>query len=330
MKDIRNLCHSYYKGKKIVITGASGYIGSSIAKVLSDINCRLVLLTRNTESCFIFKKTRASIQVIQFDILKEDNWDKIIKGSDIIFHFAAQTSSKLSNSNPLLDYGINVLPILNIIESAKKQKNMPDIIFSGTVTEVGITRKIPVDENFKDFPITVYDINKLTAEKYLQLYSVQGGKSVTLRLSNIYGPSFSAGALDRNIVNNMIKRALNNEALTVYGKGNFIRDYVYIEDVVNAFLLAGINIKKLSGKYYIVSTGKGTTFVNVMNLIAKQVKKDTGKDVKIEHVKTPKGLSLIEFRSFIGDSSAFIKETNWNELTLLDQGIKETVNFFNK
>lgn len=331
MKNVREFYKSYYAGKRIVVTGAFGYIGSAIINILSDISCNLVLLTREKNKKVYKQALRASTEVIQFDITKQTNWDKILKNTDIVFHLAAQTSSRIANQNPILDVRTNVFPVAAIIESARKQKRPPQIVFSGTVTQVGLTNKLPVNEDFRDCPITIYDIDKLTAEKYLQFYVYGlGGKAVTLRLSNIYGPSFADLGKDRNIVNNMIIKALNGENLPVYGKGDFIRDYVYISDVTSAFLLAGINIEKLSGNYYIISSGRGSSFTNVMNLILKQVRIKSGKHVKIDHVNAPIDLSPIEFRNFIGDCSRFKEKTNWQTEISLEEGIKKTIEYFNK
>ena len=87
---------------------------------------------------------------------------------DIVFYFAAQTSSHFANNNPLQDLNINVIPVVHMIETCKNNNYSPDIVFSGTVTEVGMTRKYPVSEESADHPITIYDINKLTAEHYLR------------------------------------------------------------------------------------------------------------------------------------------------------------------
>lgn len=331
MKNIREFSKSYYEGKRIVVTGAFGYIGSAIVNILSDISCNLVLLTREKKKKVFKQASRALTQIIQFDIAKENNWDEILKNTDIIFHLAAQTSSRLADQDPVLDLKTNVLPVAAIIESAKKQKKPPQIVYSATVTQAGLTPKLPVTEDFKDAPITIYDINKLTAEKYLQFYAQRlGGKAVSLRLSNIYGPSFTNLGGDRNIVNNMIIKALSGENLPVYGKGDFIRDYVYISDVASAFLLAGINMEKISGNYYIISSGKGSTFLDVMNLIVKQVGIINRKRVRIDHIEAPIGLSPIEFRNFIGDSMRFKKSTNWQIEVKLEEGVKKTIEYFNK
>lgn len=322
---------SYYKNKTILITGGSGYIGSSLVRCLSKIPCKIISLTReNSQSSFPLKG-RAKISLYKADIRKKKIWQDLLRKIDIFFHFAAQTSSRIANQNPRLDVQINLLPIVNIIETCQKNNFSPDIIFAGTVTQVGLTKSYPVNEEFKDKPITVYDIDKLAAEKYLQYYSNQLGKrAVTLRLANIYGPGPRAGSTDRGILNLFIRKALKGEPLTIYGKGNFVRDYIYIDDVVDAFLIAGAKMEVLNGNYYVIGSGVGHTFTQMTRLVARRVGKKTGEKVKILNVAPPEDLSPIESRNFVADTTKFRKATSWKAKTSLVGGINQTIDFYLK
>ena len=300
---------NFFSKKNILITGANGYIGSSVAKVLSKF-------TRTSNS--------------SADITKKNFWLSVLKNIDIVFHFAAQTSSQFANNNPYEDTRINLLPVINLINTCQKYNFSPDIIFSGTVTEVGLTHG-KINEDSKDTPITIYDINKLAAEKYLQYYTNQLGKrSVVLRLPNIYGPGPASSKPDRGIVNLMIKKALKGESITIFGDGNFIRDYLYIDDVVDAFLQATININKTKGNYYMIGTGIGHTILQMATIIKEEVEKITKKQVKIIFSPFPKNTSQIEFRNFVSDSSKFRKNTNWSAKISLREGVKRTIEYFTK
>lgn len=318
---------SNYKEKTILITGGAGFIGSSIIKKLCKVDCNIILFRKKNSAKKNISEQVARISVVEGDIRDTNIWEKLLKNVDIIFHFAAQTSSMVANKHPVLDAEINLLPIIRLIETCQKINVSPHVVFSGTVTQVGLTEKLPVNETFKDEPVTVYDISKLSAEKYLQFFSSQlGNYAVTLRLSNVYGPGSGSGSSDRGILNIMIRKALSGEPLTIYGDGNFTRDYIYIDDITNAFLLAGSNIKALNGKYFILGSGVGHTIKEMVFMIRDEVAKRTDRKVDVAHVVLPENLSKIELRDFIADISQFSSITGWKPIVSLKDGINHTIN----
>lgn len=304
---------NYYKNKTILVTGGTGFIGSSLIRRLKKISCKIIALDSKT------------------DIREKNIWHKYLRKIDIIFHLAAQTSSQWANAHPSLDAKINLLPVINLIEVCQDNKFFPDIIFAGTVTEVGLTKTIPVNEAFQDEPITIYDINKLAAEKYLQYYSRQlGGRAVTLRLANVYGPGERSNHKDRGILNSFICKALKGKDLIIYGRGRYIRDYVYIDDVVNAFLTAGANINLLKRNYYLIGNDQGYTLREMAAMISEQVAEKTGRRVKIVLISPPKTVSPIESRDFVANSRRFRNITGWKPMVDLKFGISQTVDYFIK
>ena len=321
----------HYKNKTILITGASGYIGSSVIRALSSTPCNITALVEEGSVCDIFPKGVAKISIFKADIRNREIWKDLLENVDILFHFAAQTSSRKANQNPSMDVEINLLPIVSIIETCQKNNFSPHIIFSGTVTQVGFTASYPVNETFIDLPITVYDINKLTAEKYLQCYSNQlNNYAVVLRLPNVYGPGPRSSSADRGVLNAMVRKALREEPLTIYGEGNFVRDYIYIDDVVEAFLVAGAKTDILKGKYYIIGSGVGYTIKEAFTLIRDAVAEKIGKESKILHVSLPDNLSQIEYRNFVADTTKFHTATGWRARVSLRGGIDRTIDYYLK
>lgn len=315
--------------KNVLITGANGYIGSSLVKKLSRGNCNLLLLSRKDITANFPSKNKANIKIVKGDITKKNIWTNLLKDIDIVFHMAAQTSSYVANRDPLFDLKTNVVPVINLIETCLKKNLPPDIIFAGTVTEVGFTNHGKINENHKDLPMTIYDIHKLTAEKYLQYYSNQLGQgAVILRLPNVYGPGPKSSQQDRGIVNAMIKKALKGEPLTIFGDGNFIRDYLYIDDVVDAFIKAADNIKKTKGNYYVLGTGVGHSIFEMAGIIKKEVLRLTGNKVRITFSAFPKDVSPIEYRNFIADPSKIREDTGWSFQIPLEEGIRRTIKYF--
>jgi len=320
----------YYSGKTILITGAAGFIGSAVVQALSMVDCNLIcLVTGNRKSEGTPPGSKARFTVHQKDIRSPFLWDELLEEVDIVFHFAAQTSSRFANENPLEDMEINLVPVVRLIETCRKKGLCPDIIFSGTATQAGLTTNYPVNESRRDEPITIYDISKLAQEKYLQYYGLEmGGRAVTLRLANVYGPGASSGRSDRGILNMMVINALAGKTLTVYGDGNYVRDYVFIDDVVSAFLTAGANMRVINGKYYIIGSGNGHSIREMAETVRDLVREVVGKQVKIKRVPIPPDLSKIEFRHFVADTHDFRTTSGWEPTVSLKEGIHRTIQHF--
>jgi len=249
--------------------------------------------------------------------------------ADFVFHFAGQTSLRAAEENPDLNTRLNLSPVIRFIETCEARHLSPGIIFAGTATQVGLTETLPVSEDSKDNPLTAYDKNKLEAEKKLVTYVKNGkGSAVTLRLSNVYGPGGVSSSPDRGIVNQMIQKALHREELKIFGGGNFLRDYVYIEDVIRAFLYTGTCLEETRGNYYFIGSGVGTKVKEMVHLVSEKVKQITGINTKMVEEPFPREPSPIEVRNFIADPSLFCELTRWRPEVSLAEGIEKTVNYF--
>ncbi|MBC8283791.1 MAG: NAD-dependent epimerase/dehydratase family protein [Nitrospinae bacterium] len=321
------LIHEYFQGKHLLITGASGYLASNLVKSLKNIPCTLRRLSR--KSSLPFLNGKVVIEDMQGEISDASVWSKAMQGIDVVFHFASQTSVYLADKDPENDYQVNVLPMLYMLEACKKSENCPDILFAGTSTQVGLPQDLPVSEMAKDNPITIYDLHKLMAESYLKCYSRMGiVRGVILRLTNVYGPGPKSSSEDRGFLNSMIRRALAGENLTLYGEGEHIRDYIYIADVLSAFLQASVNMSSLNQKHFVLGSGKGYTISEALHHIVDRVALKMRGQVTVESITPPQGLSPIEKRSFVADSQSFSRLTGWQPQNSLIKGIDQTLEAF--
>jgi nucleoside-diphosphate-sugar epimerase len=253
-------------------------------------------------------------------------WSSMPADLDVIFHLAAQTSAYRANSDPTSDLRSNVLPMQLLLKACEDQRLSPVVVSASTATICGIPSRLPVDENFPDKPITVYDLHKQMAENYLKFHVRIGNiRGAVLRLSNVYGPGPRSSSADRGILNQMVGRALRGEPLTVYGRGEHLRDYVYIEDVVRAFIIAPMNIDALNGGHYLIGRGEGHTISQAIGLVAERIASYTGMLSTIRNIPPPKGISPIEMRSFIADTRRFSRATGWRAHQSLTRGIDRLI-----
>tara|TARA_B100000315_G_scaffold236421_1_gene252167 strand:+ start:184 stop:1182 length:999 start_codon:yes stop_codon:yes gene_type:complete len=318
----------FYQGKRILITGASGYIAWNLIKRLVEYNCTLVCFSGNTKN-IEQQSGNANFEIIEANYQDKIAFQKAVKSVDIIYHLAAQTSVYEAEKYPLANYEANVKPMQLLLETCRIEKTCPIIIYSGTSTQCGMPEKLSVDENVTDRPITTYDFHKLQAENWLKFYTSKGWvEGLSFRLTNVYGPGPKSSSVDRGILNLMINKALNGETLTIYGSGEYIRDYIYIDDVVSAFVNAPLKINQIKNRHFILGSGEGTTIHDAFTLVGKLVSNESGVKVNVKSIQPPSGLLDIEYRNFVAESSSLKKNGVIESFYNLQLGIEKTIKYF--
>ena len=312
----------YYRNKRIAVSGASGFIGSSLLNELSKHSKTVFGLSR--------KKIKIKkLKIIKINLNKENDLIKVVKKFDIIFHFAADTKLTRAENKPEQNFISNVKPIINLIKYSTKLKKKIKIIFASTGTVYGLNKKKIVSEKDIPSPITVYDENKLLVEKILEANTKFNLiDSVSLRIQSVYGKSiFESKDKTRGILNKIIKKSLNGKSITAYGGGNYYRNYIHISDLINAFLTAGVN-KKINGMVLNIGSSKTLKFIDVCKIIKNEIFKFNNKKIKILSSKWPKNNNLINKRKYVLNCNKFRKLTNWNDKIKIKNGIKSSVRSF--
>jgi len=320
-----------FEDKVVAITGASGYIGSALVTELEKYSAKKLIRVSRKKL-----KAQGNVEDWNIGLNNLDSWRKIVDQSDIIFHLSGNTSIAAAEKNPENSLNAEILPIMNLLNAAKELSKKPRFIYASTATIYGLTQNFPVSEDQAPNPITCYDNNKLSAEKKLKIARSENLiESVSLRLANVYGPSNSeSSSHDRGILSKIARQGFENKSIKIYGSGNYIRDYVYIDDVVKAFLYASVfdysRIKKDSEIIFNVTSGVGTPIKNVFGLIANEIEKLTGFNIEIENVSWPAGISEIEKRNYIGSAERLKSFASWNAKTSIEDGIFKLVNHLSK
>lgn len=301
---------AWYRGKTAVVSGASGYVAAALVDRLAAAGAKVVKLSRGLTG----------------DYADPELWRRVLPGADVVFHLAAQTSFYTAAEDPDADFQANVAPMRALLEAGRREGLKPFIVFTGASTQAGVPLASPVDESHPDAPVTVYDLHKLLAEKLLEGYARQGhARGTTLRLSNVYGPGPKSSAPDRGVLNVMIGKALRGESLTVYGKGEPVRDYLFIDDLASALLAAGRGGAALDGRHFVLGSGRGVSLKDSFELVAARVEAKTGRKAAVVSVPEPAGLSPIESRRFVANAAAFRAASGWSPRVALDEGIDRTI-----
>ena len=302
------------------VIGASGYIGSKLVNKLTDSGCNVIRSSRRDTI------TNGDSEFVMAELDSLDFWLNIVEKSDIIIHLAGNTSINVANDNPALDLNSSVVPIYRLIEACKILRKRPRVVFASTVTAYGFTDNLPVSEATAENPESFYDLHKFFVERQLVLATkLNICDGVSLRLANVYGPSSAnSSANDRGILNKIIGLALAGDIVSLYGGGNYIRDYIYIDDVVDAFILASISSKS-AGEVFNVGSGVGTSVRDAFNAVTQEVYRQTNKIIEMKDVPWPENSPKIDMRNFTASIKKAHTCLGWCPKVSLQTGIATTV-----
>jgi UDP-glucose 4-epimerase len=310
---------TFYDEKVVVVTGGSGYIGSALINKLQKYNCKIIRTCRGTLNPI------DGVQDKILDLTKKESWVEIMSTADIIFHLAGNTSIAFAEENIDDSLLSNLLPIANLVYASKKLKRSPRVVYASTVTVYGMTDFNPVTEEVIPRPVSVYDLHKLYVEQHLTMANNQGFLNAkSLRLANVYGPSLSeSGSKDRGILSKITQACMQGDTINAYGGGDYLRDYIYIDDVVDAFLY--VCISDSPDTVINVASGVGTTVKEVFQMISDEVEKNKAVCCNIKDVDWPENINIIEKRNFIASNDKLKSMPGWKVNTPLKTGIQRLV-----
>lgn len=319
---------------KILVTGGAGFIGSNIAERLQNEND--VVVFDNFSSGKRNNLAGLKIELIEGDVLDGESLQEACRGVEVIFHLAAQISVPLSIEDPIGTVQINTIGTLNVLNAAVKEK-VEHIVLSSSAAIYGDNPTMPKKESMIPEPKSPYAVSKLDGEYYFKMFRDESGiDAVCLRYFNVFGPRQDPSSAYAAVIPAFIYRATNNKDLFIYGDGEQTRDFVFVDDVVAANLLAagiterpagigerptGIGgAKQRTQSAYNVACGRSVS----INELARMIIEITGSRSKVIHEAERLG----DVKHSLADISMMQRELGFSPKTDLLEGLERTVRFF--
>jgi nucleoside-diphosphate-sugar epimerase len=319
-------------GKTILISGASGYLGTAMLNALRSVQCRVVGLSHDTDCVADPFECEATITTHQIDLSRAGVWPSVLEQvrPDLIIHLAAFEHRRGSEHLAFADLAINASTVLELLESCRELGLSPRVVLASSANLVGCPDKTLVDEQTPDQPLTLYAIHKLAAEQYLALYAQKFDMpTTTLRFANVYGPLVGDTRVleSRVVLNRMMLRALDGGPLNVYRNQDCLRDFVYVDDVVRALCAASTYDAIKPGRKYVIGSGEGHALKDIVSLIGDRVVY-LGRARPEVVLDSEAQLDAIEWRQFVANSSRMREATGWRARVSLQEGIDRSLQSF--
>jgi CDP-paratose 2-epimerase len=328
-------------GEKVVITGGAGFIGSNLADRLSRDGAQVLVLDNVSRAgvernlAWLERRHGSRVQHVQADVRSASAVARAIDGADRVFHLAAQVAVTTSLVDPRRDFEVNALGTLNVLEAVRAQHAPPALVFTSTNKVYGAlgdvalrdtgTRWQPADDGVRargigetrplDFH-SPYGCSKGAADQYIVDFGrTYGIPSVVFRMSCIYGPR-QLGTEDQGWVAHFLMRGLAGAPITIYGDGKQVRDILFVDDLVEALLLASRGSDRLGGRAFNMGGGPTAT-LSLIELVARMAELDGVRPTLAFGAER-----VGDQRYYVSDFRSFAEETGWRPRVGVDEGLE--------
>lgn len=318
---------NHYNGKKVLITGGLGFIGSNLARALLAIGAEITLvdslIPQYGGNLFNIDDIRDEVTVNVCDVRDPFAMAYLLQDKDYLFNLAGQTSHLDSMADPETDLNINAAAQLSILEACRKANPGIKIVFASTRQLYGKPDYLPVDEKHPIRPVDINGINKLAGEWYHLLYNnVYGIRACALRLTNTYGPGMRVKDARQTFLGIWVRLLLEGKPIKVFGDGMQLRDFNYVDDCVEALLLTGAS-DAANGKVY----NLGSSEVVGLKALAEMMI-SLGHGGSFELVPFPAERKVIDIGDYYSDFSLITRELGWEPKVGLREGLSRTMDYY--
>ena len=317
----------FYQGRRVMITGGLGFIGSNLAHRLVSLGADVLLVDSLIPdyggNLFNIAGIEDRLRVNVADVRQSSTMNYLVQGRSIIFNLAGQVSHIDSMRDPHTDLDINCRSQLTLLEACRRWNPDAKVLYASTRQIYGRPDVLPVTEHHLVRPTDVNGINKAAGEYYHVVYNnVFGVRACALRLTNVYGPRQLIKHNRQGFIAWFIRLALEGKEIQVFGDGSQVRDFVYVDDAVEAFLAAGM-CDDCNGGAFNVGGDEHIAHRDLVKLLT-----ELAGSGSYRFVEWPAEKKAIDIGSFYADSSLFKQTAGWNPRVSLADGLARTLSYY--
>jgi UDP-glucose 4-epimerase len=317
----------FYRGRRVMITGGLGFIGSNLARQLVDLGADVLLVDSLIPdyggNLFNIDGIAACVHVNVADVRQQSTMNYLVRDREVIFNLAGQVSHIDSIRDPAADLEINCRGQLTILEACRYNNPDVKVVYAGTRQVYGRPDSLPVNERHLVRPTDVNGINKAAGEYYHLVYNnVFKVRACSLRLTNVYGPRQLIRHNRQGFIGWFIRLAIEDGTIQIYGDGSQLRDFVYVDDAADAFLRAGAD-DACNGEVFNVGGAEPIAHADLASMLVR-----IAGSGRIEYVEWPPDKKAIDIGDFYADSSRIEAATGWRPTVPLADGLRRTVAYY--
>lgn len=313
-------------GQKVLITGGAGFIGSHLARRLVSLGAEVTLvdslIPEYGGNLHNLRDVAERVRLNISDVRDPHSMKYLVQGMDLVFNLAGQTSHMDSMRDPFTDLEINSRAQLSILEALRHHSPTARVVFASTRQIYGRPDYLPVDEKHPQRPVDVNGINKIAGESYHLLYhAVYGIPTCALRLTNTYGPGMRIRDARQTFVGIWIRRLLEGQSFEVWG-GEQLRDFNYVDDVVDAFIVAATN-SSAWGRLFNLGSAEVVSLTTLADLLL-----EVNGCGHYQLCEFPADRKKIDIGDYYSDFSLIRQQLGWQPRVTLREGLKRTLDYF--
>jgi UDP-glucose 4-epimerase len=316
-----------FRDKKVLVTGGLGFIGSNLAHRLVELGAEVLivdsLIPEYGGNLFNVQDIQDRVRINIADVRDRSSMDYLVQGQDYLFNLAGQVSHLDSMRDPFTDLEINCRSQLSILESCRHNNPGVKVVFASTRQIYGMPDYLPVDERHLVHPTDVNGINKMAGEWYHIVYNnVYGVRAVSLRLTNTYGPRMRVRDARQTFLGLWLRLTVEGKEVAVYGDGRQVRDFNYVDDVVDALLRAGVD-EQANGQVYNLGGDEPLGLLRLAQLLVELAGKGS-----YRLVPWPDNRKRIDIGDYYGDYRKIRSKLGWRPCISLEEGLRRTLRYY--